>query len=135
MNKNYNKDLPEPARQHRAGVILAGDKVVRVDAMRLSTQYGMIYAMRSYTSYLQCWTTTRAIIKLTDMKQSDIATTTFRLTAKHDSRTEEVLFFPTAHFLFFNFLPTAQVAHFVLPLTHKATQRQNKKSHFYQRFI
>jgi len=44
-------------------------------------------------------------------------------------------FFATAHFLFFNFLAAAQVAHFVLPQPHKPTQRQNKKSHFSQRFV
>lgn len=57
------------------------------------------------------------------------------MTVLTDSHPKEVLFFATAHFLFFNFLAAAQVAHFVLPQTHKATQRQNKKSHFFQRFI
>jgi hypothetical protein len=57
-----------------------------------------------------------------------------RLTARHDSQRKEVLFFATAHFLFFNFLADAQVAHFVLPQPHKPTQWQNKKSHFFQRF-
>jgi len=55
-------------------------------------------------------------------------------TARHDSQRREVLFFAHAHFLFFNFLAAAQVAHFVLPQLHKPTQRQNKKSHFSQRF-
>lgn len=32
-------------------------------------------------------------------------------------------------------MAAAQVAHFVLPLSHKPTQWQNKKSHFSQRFI
>jgi len=56
------------------------------------------------------------------------------MTALTDSQRNEVLFFATAHFLFFNFLAAAQVAHFVLPLTHMPTQKQNKKSHFSQRF-
>lgn len=53
--------------------------------------------------------------------------------SRYDSQRKEVLFFADPHFLFFNFLAAAQVAHFVLPLTHKPTQRQNKKSHFSQR--
>ncbi|MBS1649975.1 MAG: hypothetical protein JSR09_09755 [Bacteroidetes bacterium] len=57
------------------------------------------------------------------------------LTVQHDSHRKEVLFFAPAHFLFFIFLAAAQVAHFVLPQPLKPTQRQNKKSHFFQRFI
>jgi len=57
------------------------------------------------------------------------------MTALSDSQRNEVLFFSTAHFLFFNFMATAQVADFVLPPTHKPTQRQNKKSHFTQHFV
>jgi hypothetical protein len=57
------------------------------------------------------------------------------MTALTDSQSNEVLFFSTAPFLFFNFLPAAQVAHFVLPQPLKPTQRQNKKSHFFQRFV
>lgn len=56
-------------------------------------------------------------------------------TGKNSSRPDEVLFFAPAHILFFNFVATAQVAHFVLPQTHKPAQSQNKKSHFSQRFI
>jgi hypothetical protein len=56
------------------------------------------------------------------------------MTARHDSHPKEVLFIATAHFLFFNFLAAAQVAHFVLPKKHKPTQWQNKKSHFFQHF-
>lgn len=58
------------------------------------------------------------------------------LTARHDSQSEEVLFFADPHFLFFNFLPTAQVAHLpvrqaglALPDT-QAEPSQNQKSHF-----
>ena len=58
-----------------------------------------------------------------------------RQTTLPNSHRKEVLFFATAHFLFFNFLTAAQVAHFVLPQPHKPTQRQNKKSHFFQRFL
>ena len=57
------------------------------------------------------------------------------MAADHTSRPDKVLFFADTHFLFFNFLAAAQVAHFVLPQPHKPTQRQNKKSHFSQRFI
>jgi hypothetical protein len=60
---------------------------------------------------------------------------TNKLTARPDSQRKEVLFFATAPFLFFNFLADAQVAHFVLPQTHKPTKRQNKKSHFNHRFL
>jgi len=56
------------------------------------------------------------------------------LTDRPDSHRKEVLFFAYPHFLFFNCLADTQVAHFVLPQTHKLTQRQNKKSHFPQRF-
>lgn len=57
------------------------------------------------------------------------------LTDRPDSQRNEVLFFAHQHFLFFNFTADTQVAHFVLPQTHKSTQRQNKKSHFSQRFL
>jgi len=76
----------------------------------------------------------RANIKLTDMKRTFLNALTDRLTANPTSQRKEVLFFATAHFLFLNFLATAQVAHFVLQHPHKPTQRQNKKSHFFQRF-
>ena len=62
------------------------------------------------------------------MKQTYLDKETNGLTDRLDSQRKEVLFFPTAHFLFFNFLAAAQVAHFVLPQPHKPTQRQNKKS-------
>lgn len=73
-----------------------------------------------------------AIIKRTDMKRTFLYKTS-DLTARHDSQRNEVLFFATAHFLFFNFLAAAQVAHFVLPQPHNPTQRQNKMCHFFQR--
>jgi len=64
------------------------------------------------------------------MEQANLDTIQLNLTARHDSQRREVLFFAHPHFLFFNFWAAAQVAHFVLPLTHKLAQRQNKKSHF-----
>jgi hypothetical protein len=66
---------------------------------------------------------------------TDIRTNTAQRTGRHSSQPKEVLFFADPHFLFFNFMAAAQVAHFVLPLTHKPDKRQNKKSHFSQRFI
>ncbi|MBS0646486.1 MAG: hypothetical protein JSR97_07840 [Verrucomicrobia bacterium] len=60
---------------------------------------------------------------------------TNKLTARLDSQRREVLFFAHPLFLFFNFMATAKVAHFVLPLPQKPTRRQIKKSHFFHRFI
>ena len=71
-----------------------------------------------------------ANIKRTDMRRTFLDYINNRLTVIPTSQRNEVLFFANAHFLFFNFLAAAQVAHFVLPLKHKPTQRQNKKSHF-----
>ncbi|OFY63951.1 MAG: hypothetical protein A3H98_13425 [Bacteroidetes bacterium RIFCSPLOWO2_02_FULL_36_8] len=75
----------------------------------------------------------RATIKLTDMKQSDIGTTTFGLTVKHDSQRKEVLFFSTAHFLFFNFMATAQntLSFFC---RHTNPMQKKMKECFLQRF-
>ncbi|MCC6722615.1 MAG: hypothetical protein IT243_10480 [Bacteroidia bacterium] len=70
-----------------------------------------------------------ATIKRTDMKRTFLHRPS-DLTARHDSQRKEVLFFADPHFLFFNFVAAAQVAHFILPLTHEPPQRQNKKSHF-----
>jgi hypothetical protein len=78
--------------------------------------------------------TTVQTIKRKEMTRTFTHNETYRLTARHDSQRSEVLFFPTAHFLFFNFIAAAQVAHFVLPQPHKPTQRQNKKSHFSPHF-
>ncbi len=61
---------------------------------------------------------------------TDEQTLTDTGTGRHSSRPDKVLFFATAHSLFFNFMAAAQVAHFVLPQTHKPAQSQNKKSHF-----
>ncbi len=73
------------------------------------------------------------IIKRKVMTRTFTDNETNGLTARPDSQRNEVLFFGLPHFLFFNFLAAAQVAHFVLPLLHKPTRRQNKKSHFIQR--
>jgi len=69
------------------------------------------------------------------MQQVILDNITFGRTDKHTTQRKEVLFFATAHFLFFNFIADTHLAHFVLPLTHKPTQRQNKKSQISQRFI
>jgi hypothetical protein len=74
----------------------------------------------------------RATIKLTDMKSNFWNNIRQRLTARPNSQRNEVLFFANAHFLFFNFIPDTHLVHFVLPLTHKPTQRQNKKSQISQ---
>jgi len=68
------------------------------------------------------------------MKEAILDNKLLNLTARPDSQLIEVLFFATAHFLFFNFMAAAQVAHFALPLTLKPARRQIKKSHFLQRF-
>lgn len=47
-------------------------------------------------------------IKPTDMKQTSFDNIIERLTARPTSQRDEVLFFATAYFLFFNFLATAQ---------------------------
>jgi len=78
--------------------------------------------------------TTVQTIKRKVMTRTFTHNETYGLTARTDSQRKEVLFFAHPYFLFFNFLAETQVAHFVLPLTHKPIQRQNKKSHFSQRF-
>jgi hypothetical protein len=70
-----------------------------------------------------------------EQTMTDIRINKLQRTGRHSSRPDEVLFFSTAHFLFFNFLATTQLAHFVLPQSHKPAQRQNKKNHFSQRLI
>lgn len=55
------------------------------------------------------------------------------MTADHTSRPDKVLFFPTAHFLFFNLsLHTLHTFGFAQP--HKANPSQNQKSAISQRF-
>ncbi|MEZ5036893.1 MAG: hypothetical protein R2760_05310 [Chitinophagales bacterium] len=62
------------------------------------------------------------------MEQTTLVKKRYGKTAIHDSQHKEVLFFADPHFLFSNFLPAAQVAHFVLHLPHKPSRRQNQKS-------
>ncbi|MCW5932266.1 MAG: hypothetical protein KIS69_11475 [Bacteroidetes bacterium] len=69
------------------------------------------------------------------MKQTFLYNKRHYLTAQHESQRWEVLFIAYPHFLCFNFIAASQVAHFGLPLSHKPPQRQNKKSHFPQRFF
>lgn len=76
-----------------------------------------------------------ANIKLTDMKRTFLDNLTERQTARQTANAMKFYFLPPHIFCFLIFLAAAQVAHFVLPQPHKPTQRQNKKSHFFQRFI
>lgn len=69
------------------------------------------------------------------MKRTFFDTEPSDLIALSDSQRNEVLFFATAHFLFFNFLATAQVAHFVLPQHTTHHRGKTKRATFCQRFI
>ena len=100
-----------------------------VDSESLRNRHLRVAANRYVQPY--CDTTN---IKLNGFEWTFLNTKRTDMTAITDSQRKEVLFFATAHFLFFNFLPAAQVAHFVLPQPHNPIQRQNKKSHFFQRF-
>jgi len=66
-------------------------------------------------------------IKLTDMERTILDTITDRLTTKPTSQHNEVLFFTTAHFLFFNFLPTAQNTLSFFLLTLNQTRKKMKE--------
>jgi len=68
-----------------------------------------------------------ANIKLTDMKRTILDNITERLTARPTSQRNEVLFFATAHFLFFNFSATAHCSHLFCLQTHQPTLRQKHK--------
>jgi hypothetical protein len=58
-----------------------------------------------------------------------------RMTALTGSQRNEVLFFANAHFLFFNFIATAQnTLSFFLP-THEPTAEKKMKECFFHRFI
>ena len=61
------------------------------------------------------------------MKQEIYYNRTFGRTDKHTTQRREVLFFATAHFLFFNFNANTHLAHLVLPDT-QADPAQNQKS-------
>lgn len=58
---------------------------------------------------------------------TDSGTKTVQRTGRHSSRPDEVLFFPTAHFLFFN-LSQPTLAHLPLPPTAQANAGQRQKS-------
>ena len=68
----------------------------------------------------------RATIKLTDMKPNFLDNIRQRLTARPTSQRNEVLFFATAHFLFFNFMATAHLAHCLLPDTQTNASQKSK---------
>lgn len=61
------------------------------------------------------------------MKQAILDNITFGRTDKHTTQRKEVLFFATAHFLFFNFIADTHLAHLVFP-TAQADPSQNQKS-------
>jgi len=102
--------------------------------------YKASYSGMLYTPFASIWCTYKGVTNKPKKKDSDmkIDKTTYKdkeenqigLTADHTSRPDKVLFFADPHFLFFNFESALKVAHFVLPLTLKPKQRQNKKSHF-----
>jgi len=58
-----------------------------------------------------------------EQTMTDIGTNKAQRTGRHLSRPEEVLFFPTAHFLFFNFMAAAHLAHCLLPANTQARQK------------
>jgi len=68
-----------------------------------------------------------ATVKRTDMKRTFSHNKTSRRTARHDCQRREVLFFAHPHFLFFNFMATAHLAHLILP-DAQANPSQNQKS-------
>ena len=73
----------------------------------------------------------RATIKLIDMKPNFWDNIRQRLTARPTIQRKEVLFFPTAHFLFFNFFA---YAHCTLSPLIACTQAHTKaKSNFIKR--
>lgn len=57
---------------------------------------------------------------------TDIGTKTVQRTGRNSSRPDKVLFFPNAHFLFFN-LSQPTLAHLPLPPTAKADTRAKSK--------
>lgn len=57
---------------------------------------------------------------------TDSGTKTFQRTGIHPSRPDEVIFFPTAHFLLFN-LSQHTLAHLALPPTAQADTRAKPK--------
>jgi hypothetical protein len=65
------------------------------------------------------------------MKRTFLDNITERLTARPTSPRNEVLFFATAHFSFFNFFATAQMAHLLLAATAKANPKPKSKEPFF----
>ena len=57
---------------------------------------------------------------------TESGTKTVQRSGRHSSRPDEVLFFPTAHFLFFN-LSQPTLAHLPLPPTAQADTRAKSK--------
>ena len=70
-------------------------------------------------------------IKQTDMNRTFLDNITERLTARPTSQCNEVLFFATAHFLFFNFNPTSHCTHLpLLACTHTDPKAKSKECNF-----
>lgn len=65
---------------------------------------------------------------------TDTGTKTKRETGNYTSRNDKVLFFPSPHFLFFNFMAHAHLAHCLLPATAQSqTNGQKSKSQIFPR--
>jgi hypothetical protein len=79
--------------------------------------------------YLQCYSD-RSKLKLTDMKRTFFKNKLDGLTALSDSQRNEVLFFATAHFLFFNFFANRTKHTFIFFATLQAQHIKKCKSVF-----
>lgn len=69
------------------------------------------------------------------MKRTFLDKITQRPTARPTSQRNEVLFFATTHFLFFNFFATAHLAHLLLPANAQAKRKAKAKEPNFPRFI
>ena len=76
----------------------------------------------------------RATIKLTDMKPNFGDNIRHGLTARTTSQRNEVLFFATSHFLFFNFSATSHCTHLPLLATAQPNPKAKSKECNRQRF-
>jgi hypothetical protein len=76
-----------------------------------------------------------ATIKLIDMKPNFWDKLRQRLTARPTSQRYEVLFFSTAHFLFFNFMAITHLAHLLLPANTQTNPKAKAKEPNFPRFI
>jgi hypothetical protein len=56
------------------------------------------------------------------------------MTADHTCRPDKVLFFPTAHFLFFNFIAYTHCTHLLLPAYAQTNPKSKAKECNLQRF-